>query len=249
MASNRRQVDNTLYDRYGERWYTADDDPVALLRAEGRARTPWIVEETRRRMPTGKVRVLDVGCGAGFLANELARHGFEVTGVDSSEESLGVARRHDATGGVDYRPGDARRLGFGDRSFDVVCALDFLEHVEQPARVVLEVSRVLRDGGLFYFHTFNRNLLSWLVVIKGVEWFVRNTPKNMHSLRYFIKPAELREMCRASGMQVVQCRGFMPRVAHPAFGRMLATGRIGSDFAFGFTRLCLMGYTGLAVRQ
>ncbi len=249
MVSDRHQVNNAPYDRYGERWYTAEDDPVALLRAEGRARNPWIIEEIRGRMPAGNVRVLDIGCGAGFLANELARHGFDVSAVDSSEESLDVARRHDGTGSVDYRSGDGRRLGFADGSFDVACALDFLEHVEEPARVVREAARVIRPGGLFFFHTFNRNLLSWLVVIKGVEWFVRNTPRNMHSLRYFIKPSELRAMCQAGGMEVVLCRGFMPRIGRRAFGRMLVTGRIGADFAFGFTRHTLMGYTGLAVRR
>jgi 2-polyprenyl-6-hydroxyphenyl methylase/3-demethylubiquinone-9 3-methyltransferase len=250
MATGRHgEVNNEIYRCYGERWYSAEDDPVALLRAEGRSRNPWIVSEIRKRLPGGEVRILDVGCGAGFLSNKLAREGFVVTGIDASSESLEVARRHDATGRVEYRSADARRLEFENGNFHVACALDFLEHVEEPALVVGEISRVLRPGGLFFFHTFNRNLLSWLVVIKGVEWFVRNTPPGMHRLRYFIKPGELKEMCRQRGLDVVFCRGFMPKLDHAAFWKMLLSGRIDDGFTFEFTRHTMMGYTGLAVRQ
>src|SRR6201999_1216443 len=113
---------------------------------------------------------------------------YRVTGLDASPESLVVAARHDETGSVRYERGDALALPYADASFDAVCAMDFLEHVEEPARVVAECSRVLRPGGLFFFHTFNRSFLAWLVVIKGVEWFVRNTPRDMHVLRLFIPP-------------------------------------------------------------
>jgi 2-polyprenyl-6-hydroxyphenyl methylase / 3-demethylubiquinone-9 3-methyltransferase len=249
MARSAERVNNELYHAYGERWYTAEDDPVALLRAEGRTRNPWIISQIRSRWPDGPVRVLDVGCGAGFLANELARHGFTVTGIDSSGESLEVARKHDTTGAVDYRLGDGCNMELADGTFDVACAMDFLEHVEQPERAVREAARVLRAGGLFFFHTFNRNIISWLVVIKGVELFVRNTPPGMHRMRYFIKPAELRRMCGAHGLKTLGCRGFMPKVMRAAFWRMLATGRVGDDFTFEFTRHTLMGYTGFALRM
>jgi 2-polyprenyl-6-hydroxyphenyl methylase / 3-demethylubiquinone-9 3-methyltransferase len=247
MAGITDRVNNELYHTYGERWYTAADDPVALLRAEGRVRNPWIVSEIQTRLGSGPARILDVGCGAGFLSNDLARHGHRVTGIDFSRDSLEVARRHDTTGTVSYGFGDGCRLEFADAVFDVVCAMDFLEHVEEPAKAVSEAARVLRQGGLFFFHTFNRNFRSWLVVIKGVEIFVRNTPEGMHRLRYFIKPAELSRMCGASGLRIARCRGFNPKMTR-AFWRMLATGRVGDDFTFHFTPGTALGYTGFAVR-
>ena len=115
-----------------------------------------------------------------------------MTGLDASQEALSVAARHDGTARVRYERGDALTLPYPDASFDAVCSLDFLEHVEEPERVVAEVARVLRPGGLFFFHTFNRNFWAWLVIIKGVEWFVRNTPKDLHVLRLFVKPEERR---------------------------------------------------------
>lgn len=241
-----KRVNNEFYEHLGDRWYTAQDDPVALLRAESRARTPWVVAEIEREFPSRAPRVLDIGCGAGFLTNELVRTGFSVCGLDRSAQSLRIAVTYDATGRARYVNGDGERLPYRDRSFEAVCAMDFLEHVESPLVIVSEAARVLVSGGLFFFHTFNRNLISWLIVIKGVEWFVRNTPAAMHRLRYFVKPSELRAMCEASGMEVVCLRGLAPDFLRLAFAKMLLTGRVEEGFRFRFSRSTMTGYVGLA---
>jgi 2-polyprenyl-6-hydroxyphenyl methylase/3-demethylubiquinone-9 3-methyltransferase len=242
------RVNNAIYDALDERWYDAFDDPVALLRAESAQRTPWVVDTIAAAFRGRAARILDVGCGAGFLSNELVQHGHEVTGMDASQASLAVAARHDTTGAVRYAQGDATRLDFADGSFDVVCAMDFLEHVEDPGAVIAESARVLAPEGLFFFHTFNRNWLAWLVVIKGVEWFVRNTPPDLHVLRLFLKPDEVRAMCETSGLGVSELHGFEPVVASIAFVRLLLTGVVPRNFAFRFTASTRIGYTGLAVK-
>ncbi len=244
-----REVNNDFYDRLGERWYTAQDDPVALLRAEARVRNPWVIEKICDAFPGREAALLDVGCGAGFLANELALRGFPVTGLDASPESLRMARMHDVTGRVRYETGIAEHLPYPDGSFHVVCALDFLEHVEDPGRIVGEIARALRPDGLFFFHTFNRNLLSWLIVIKGIEWFVKNTPPNMHCLRYFIKPSELSTICGRHGLRVDAMQGLAPKVWQKPFWKMLLTGIVPDGFGFRFTRSTLMGYLGVATKS
>jgi 2-polyprenyl-6-hydroxyphenyl methylase/3-demethylubiquinone-9 3-methyltransferase len=186
-----------------------------------------------------------VGCGAGFFANHLAREGYRVVAVDRDASSLAVGRRHDSSGRVLWQLGDAAALPFPDGSFDAVCLLDLLEHVERPASVVSVAARVLVPGGLLFFHTYNRNWLSWLVAIKGVEWFVRNVPRDMHVLRLFIKPAELRAMCEHAGLEVVELIGTRPRVGW-AMLRLLATGTVPEDFSFTFTSSTALGYTGVA---
>src|ERR1700752_4950194 len=82
------QVNNDIYHQLGERWYQAQDDPIALLRAESRTRNPWIDGHIRRAFPPGEIKVLDIGCGGGFLSNLLSEAGFTVTGLDASVESL-----------------------------------------------------------------------------------------------------------------------------------------------------------------
>ena len=159
-TSEINQVNNEIYHELGDRWYTAKDDPVALLRAESRARNPWIVAEIRAAFPNKSPNVLDLGCGGGFLSNELARQGFDVTGLDASVQSLEIARRFDSTGRVHYQEGDALQLHYASNSFQVVTAMDFLEHVDRPDLVIAQASRVLINGGMFFFHTFNRNLFS-----------------------------------------------------------------------------------------
>jgi 2-polyprenyl-6-hydroxyphenyl methylase/3-demethylubiquinone-9 3-methyltransferase len=238
-------VNNEIYAALGELWYSSEDSPVALLRAESRLLNPWVAAQMKSKLGERPCRILDVGCGAGFLSNHLGALGHEVTGLDLSDDALEVAARHDPGHTVRYQRGDALKLPFEEASFDVVCAMDFLEHLESPERAIAEAARVLRPSGLFFFHTFNRNFLAWLVIIKGVEWFVRNTPPRLHVLRLFLKPTEVRAMCRAHGLGEVEVRGMRPRVGG-AFWRMLVTRRVSAGFAFTFSRATRLGYTGCA---
>jgi 2-polyprenyl-6-hydroxyphenyl methylase / 3-demethylubiquinone-9 3-methyltransferase len=236
-------VNNEVYQHLGARWYQAKDDPIALLRAESRFRNPWVAEALSENHAK---TVLDIGCGGGFLANDLAERGFEVTGVDQSEDALTIASQYDRTGSVRYVHSDAYALPFSEASFDAVAAMDFLEHVEEPGRLIAEAARVLRPGGLFFFYTFNRNPLSHLVVIKGVEWFVKNTPKDLHIIRLFIRPQELCRYLEAASLEVQMLRGTRPNVFSRAFLQMLFTGRVPDDFAFSFCQSKLMSYAGYA---
>lgn len=251
MAANAkalRPVNNDIYATLGERWYQANDDPVALLRAEAALRNPWVADEIARRLRPSGCSILDVGCGGGFLSNYLARLGHRVSGIDADPASLSVAQKYDATRSVAYRCADARALPFDDNHFDVVCAMDFLEHVDDPARVIGEAARVLKPQGLFFFHTFNRNWLSWLVVIKGVEWFVENTPRDMHVLNLFLTPGEVQGLCSAHGLFPLAWRGSRPRL-DGAFWKMLRTRVVPSELTFTFTRSTLLGYSGYAQKR
>jgi len=243
-----RRVDNAWYADLGARWYEAQDTPIALLRAEARHRNPWIADTIAGHFGVARCRVVDIGCGAGLLANALAARGHDVCGLDSTSQNLAIARNRDATHSVAYIVGDAYRLPYADGTFEVACALDLLEHVEDPARVVAEIARVLAPNGLFFFHTFNRTWLANLIVVKGVEWFVANTPKDLHVKRLFITPGELAAMCDAHGLHVACVRGSRPRFSWPLW-RMVLTGKVGDDFAFEFTRSLRIGYTGFARKR
>ncbi len=242
------EINNQIYEQLQQRWYHADDDPVALLRAEARARNPWVQQRIWEKYGL-PVSVLDLGCGAGFLSNALAKQGHRVTGIDQAENALHVARAHDGTGTVQYLLGDARALSFTPESFEVVCAMDVLEHVLPWQGVVAEASRVLKPGGLFIFYTFNRTLLAWLFAVKGIEWVVKNTPKNLHLHAMFITPGELAAACEGLGMVSEKVVGFGPKVFSRAFGKLLLTGRVPPDFEFRLQKGLQLGYLGLARKR
>jgi len=242
------KINNEIYDEYGDRWYTAYDDPIALLRAESLLKSTWVIEKIKLHdlfSPTKKI--LDVGCGAGFLSNSLALQGLQVTGIDMSEESLRVAKKYDETKSVEYLFSDAYRMPFPDQHFDVLTAMDFLEHIDRPVDMIKEFSRVLKPNGIFIFHTFNRNLLAYIVIIKLVEWLVKNTPKNMHVLHLFIKPDELKEYCLKANMTPLEFVGVKPVYSTIPIKNVFS-GIVPESIRFELTRSLLLGYMGLAVK-
>ncbi len=245
----KNSINNDFYQLLGEKWYTASDHPVALLRAENRLRIPWVIREMEKYFGKRPISLLDIGCGAGFLTNAVAKCAHQVTGIDLSSDSLRVAAAFDETKSVRYVEANGYQLPFDNHSFDVVTAMDLLEHVEDPRRLIEEASRLLKPGGLFFFHTFNRTPLSYLVVIKGVEWFVANTPQNMHIYPLFLKPKELQEFCLQNKMQVIQLRGFRPKVLSRYFWKMLCTRKVPEEFSFVFSKNKMTGYCGVAEKR
>jgi 2-polyprenyl-6-hydroxyphenyl methylase / 3-demethylubiquinone-9 3-methyltransferase len=239
----RDVINNQFYDELEEDWYQRQDHPIALLRAEHKVRTPWML-----RLLTPRSRVLDIGCGAGLLSNVLAKHQHQVTGIDLSEKSLHIAQKYDDTSSVQYLQANAYSLPFSNGSFDAVCALDILEHVEEPQLLISEAARVLKPKGLFFFHTFNRTLRSYLLVIKGVEWCIDNAPKNMHVYPLFLKPKELEALCEQHKLTVLTFRGLRPCFTK-SFWQILFTRRIAKDCSFRFCHSLATGYCGYARKR
>lgn len=246
--ASRNTINNAWYDDLNELWHRTENHPIALLRSENRLRNPWIQSILVKYFPY-PCRVLDVGCGGGHLTNFLAQKGHLVTGIDLSEPSLEIAKSLDKTGSVDYRKADAYKLPYPDGSFDVVCAMDIIEHVENPALLIKEASRVLKKGGLFFFHTFNRNLMSYFIVIKGVEWLFPNAPPRMHVYPLFVKPEELKAFCESEKLSVQEMKGVHAQFNNKSFWKMVFTGKVDSNFRFVFSSSLRTGYSGFAQKN
>lgn len=159
----------------------------------------------------GGKRVLDVGCGGGILSESLAREGALVTGVDPSEKSLAVAREHATQSGltIDYRVGSAEDLassGFA-QGFDLVSAVDVLEHVDDLERTMAAIATVLAPGGGLGFLTHNRTVAAFLRLIWEEEYVAHTMPEGFHDFARFITPFELTEQLTRHGMVVQELKG------------------------------------------
>jgi 2-polyprenyl-6-hydroxyphenyl methylase/3-demethylubiquinone-9 3-methyltransferase len=207
-------ADNHLYDTMADSWWD-ESGMLHILHGLNPARLRYL-RRVLAGTDLGGRKTLDVGCGGGLLAEELARMGGEVTGVDPSERSLEAARTHAQQEGlaIDYRRATGEALPFPDATFDLVCCCDVLEHVDDLRHVLSEIARVLRPGGIFLYDTINRTFRSWLVVIKLFqEW--RSTsfmPPDLHDWRQFIKPAELTALLAGAGLVNQGLAGLRPAV-------------------------------------
>jgi 2-polyprenyl-6-hydroxyphenyl methylase/3-demethylubiquinone-9 3-methyltransferase len=209
-------VDNTVYDRMADSWWD-EGGFLHVLAALNPARFGYmrrVLTEELGLVPA-RLRVLDIGCGGGLLAEEFARLDCTVVGVDPSERSLAAARAHAAGQGltIDYRRAAGEALPFADACFDCAYCCDVLEHVTDLRQVIAETARVLKPGGTYLFDTINRTPQSRLIIIKLLqEWrLTAMMPPQLHDWRMFIRPSELRRILEQHGLVPAGLTGLKPR--------------------------------------
>ena len=188
-------------------WYR----PTAGLQRLNRLRFPWF---ERRLPPLAGLRCLDIGCGGGILAESLARAGARVVGVDPSRESLKAARER-ARGerlDIEYRHGFGERIRERAR-YDIVFAVDVLEHVEDLGATLDAAVRALERGGHFGFLTHNATLEAFEEIIWRWEYVERTSPRGGHDFHRFIAPETLARMLRERGCRVEAMSGIRWRPA------------------------------------
>ncbi|MEO5370991.1 MAG: bifunctional 2-polyprenyl-6-hydroxyphenol methylase/3-demethylubiquinol 3-O-methyltransferase UbiG [Magnetococcus sp. DMHC-1] len=156
------------------------------------------------------LRVLDIGCGGGILAEGLDVLGASVTAIDRSDKIIGVAKAHQKESGsrVDYRLQSAGELAqSAPASFDMVMAMEVLEHVSDPPKFLQECAQLLKPGGFLFFSTLNRTPRAWLLAIAGAEYVLRWLPRGTHQYDKFVRPSELSDWLRPVGIRVRDISG------------------------------------------
>jgi 2-polyprenyl-6-hydroxyphenyl methylase/3-demethylubiquinone-9 3-methyltransferase len=179
-------------------------NPVRLKYLRDRVDQHWQGDECSRTPLEGK-RALDVGCGAGLLAEPLARLGASVTGIDASPEVIEVARQHAARQGlaIDYRAGDVQAL---EGEFDLMTAMEVIEHVADPAAFVKALARRLAPGGLLVMSTPNATAMSKLLMITLGEG-LGQIPRGTHEFERFIAPEGMKQLLADAGFKCLDTEG------------------------------------------
>jgi 2-polyprenyl-6-hydroxyphenyl methylase / 3-demethylubiquinone-9 3-methyltransferase len=154
-------------------------------------------------------RILDIGCGAGLLTEPLARLCAEMTGIDPAAENIAAARAHAVESGVtvDYRDMTAEDLAADGEQFDVVLAMEVVEHVNDVSLFVLTCGSLVKPGGLFFTATLNRTLKSFALAIVGAEYILGWLPRGTHQWDKFVTPDELETAIESAGLNVTGERG------------------------------------------
>lgn len=146
--------------------------------------------------------VLDIGCGGGILSEPMARMGATVTGVDPAAENIAIARSHAEEQGlaIEYVNGLAEDLSAAGRTFDIVLAMEVVEHVPDVSSFVATAASLIRPGGMLGGSTLNRTLRSFALAIVGAEYLLRWVPVGTHSWEKFVTPREFEDALRGAGL-------------------------------------------------
>jgi len=161
--------------------------------------------------PFAGLRILDIGCGGGLLAEPMARLGADVVGDDAAERNIPVAQVHAEQSGltIDYRHTTAEAMADAGEQFDAVLNMEVVEHVADPLAYLSACQALLKPGGLHICSTINRNAKSFAMAIVGAEYVMRWLPKGTHEWNKFITPDELYALIEQAGLSPVDRKGFV----------------------------------------
>jgi 2-polyprenyl-6-hydroxyphenyl methylase/3-demethylubiquinone-9 3-methyltransferase len=208
------------FSRLAETWW----DPhggMAMLHKFNPVRLAYVRDaacrrfgrDPRRLRSLDGIRILDIGCGGGILCEPLARLGAAMVGVDPSAANIEAARRHAAAGAlaIDYRASTADALAAAGERFDLVLAMEVVEHVPDVGRFVRCCADMVNPGGVMIAATLNRTLKSFALAIVGAEYVLRWLPRGTHQWERFVTPDELEIAFEKAGLRVAGRAGVVYR--------------------------------------
>ena len=219
MAEARSTIDAdevAQFSRLSGQWWDPHG-PMAALHKFNPVRLGYIRDraavhfgrDAKRLDSLAGLRILDIGCGGGILSEPLARLGAAVVGADPSQPNITVARDHAVRSGlaVDYRCTSAETLADAGEVFDIVLAMEVVEHVTDVGLFVELAAAMVKPGGLLFVATLNRTMKSFALAIVGAEYILRWLPRGTHQWDKFVTPNELDIAIARSGLQLTDQTG------------------------------------------
>lgn len=224
------------FARLASRWWDPEG-PLKPLHKMNPARLEFLktkfaqhfARDLESTHPFKGLTLLDVGTGGGLIAEPLARLGFEVTGIDAARESIEAAQAHAAGQGLEiaYRNTTTDELLRESKRFDVVLAMEIVEHVPDPGLLLSEAAQLMAPGGAFAGATVSRTTKSYLMGIVGAELLLRWLPLGTHDWNKFLKPSEFTGLLRQAGLTVSALQGLS---YNPILDRWSKTGDLDVNY-------------------
>ena len=238
--------DVARFEKLGAEWWSVKG-PMGQLHRLNPVRVAFIRDhacrhfgnrDPRAPLPLARLRVLDIGCGGGILCEPLARLGASVTGIDPGATNIGIARSHAAQSGlaVDYRAATSEVLAAEGARFDMVLAMEVVEHVTDVSSFVATAAAMVEPGGLFFGATLNRTLKSFALAIVGAEYVLRWLPRGTHNWNQFVTPEEFSRFVRRGGLRVIERTGV---VYNPLMDAWAASGDLEVNYMLAAERVAM----------
>ena len=216
-TADQTEIDN--FAALSDQWWD-QKGPMAPLHAFTPVRIDYILQSIGRFFPikTGAkpslagLKILDIGCGGGLLAEPMARLGAEVTGIDVTAPAISAAKIHAESMqlAIDYQVSTAEDLAASGAKFDVIYASEVIEHVADRPLFIKAIATMLAPNGVVVITTINRSLPALVFAKFALEYIVRLVPAGTHDPRKFVRPAELRAEFAAAGIVIDDMTGFTP---------------------------------------
>lgn len=200
VTSNVHLHEINKFGSMAERWWDTQGEFKTLHDIN-----PLRLQFIQRYAEIAGKRIVDVGCGGGILTEGLAKCGADALGIDLSEELIDIADLHGLEAGVNahYQKISAEELASQQpESFDHVTCMEMLEHVPDPGSIISACATLVKPGGMVFFSTLNRKPKAYLLAILAAEHVLQMLPKGTHDYKAFIKPSELCQSARASGLEL-----------------------------------------------
>ena len=208
-ASTVDSAEVERFSRIAEEWWDTKGkfaplhrlNPVRIGYIRDRAATHWS-RDALSGQPLSGLSVLDIGCGGGLLSEPMTRLGAAVTGIDASARNISVAGLHAEQQGlvIDYRATTAEALAGQPTRFDIVLALEIVEHVADADLFLHSCATLVKPGGLLFLSTLNRTAKAWALAIVGAEYVLGWLPRGTHDWKKFLKPSEAARGLRTGGV-------------------------------------------------
>jgi|TARA_B100002052_G_scaffold141916_1_gene130034 2-polyprenyl-6-hydroxyphenyl methylase/3-demethylubiquinone-9 3-methyltransferase len=193
---NKEEIDK--FSKIADEWWDPDGkfkplhafNPIRIKYIKDNIIKHFKIE--KKILPLSKLKILDIGCGGGLIAEPMTRLGASVTGIDASEKNIKIAKAHLRKNKlkINYKCASPENFIYKEK-FDVILNLEIVEHVEDLELFIKKSSRLLKKGGLMYVATINKTLKSYLFAIIGAEYVLRWLPIGTHDWEKFVEPSTL----------------------------------------------------------